>query len=49
MIFNPYAPKSDQYQISPADSAEILHHILGQIQDLLKEGSSLWSAYGATS
>ena len=28
-VFNPFTPKSDQCQISPAASPEILHHTVG--------------------
>ena len=32
IVFNPFTPKSDQFQISPAASPVILHHILWRIQ-----------------
>ena len=29
-IFNPFTPKSDQFQLSPAASPDILHHTGGR-------------------
>ena len=43
--FNPFIPKSDQFQISPAASPEILHHTVWRICLFIAYSDERWSYY----
>ena len=43
--FNPFIPKSDQYQISPAASPEILHHTVWRTWPFLAYSGARWLYY----
>ena len=43
--FNPFIPKSDQYQISPAASPQILHHTVGRTWLFIACSDARWLYY----